>query len=330
MMRVAVALSGGVDSAVAAVLLKRQGFDVIGVTMRVRGQDSADARRVAESLGIPWHLRDLGDTFELEVVEPFCREYKVGRTPNPCIRCNERVKFGALLREARKLGAERLATGHYARVEQDEEGSWRLRKGRDEDKDQSYFLYRLTQEQLAQVLMPVGEHTKRQVRELAREFGLEVADKDESQEICFIPDDDYVRFLRERCPEAFEPEGLGIPFPGRRYVVRIEPETNAVILGEEQDVYSRIAGLEDVHWVSGRVPEAEFRAVVRIRSQHPGQAATVKPESGNRAEVTFDEPQWAIAPGQAAVFYEEDVVLGGGVIRAAGHEQDSETEEEEL
>ncbi len=342
-MTIAVALSGGVDSSVAAALLKQQGYNLVGLTMLVPGQDPAEARRVADSLSIPYHLLDLRSTFEREVVDYFCAEYGRGRTPNPCIRCNERVKFGVLLREAGKLGAERLATGHYARVTQDKDGLRQLRRGADEAKDQSYFLYRLGQEQLARVLMPVGGHTKEQVRELARRFDLPVAEGRESQEICFVPDDDYAGFLRERKPELFRPgpvldtngkeigrhdgiagftvgqrKGLGIAFGERRYVVRIEPEADAVILGEEKDVCSRVAELEHVHWISGWAPESAFRAVVRIRSQHPGQAAVVKPLPGGRAELVFDEAQRALTPGQAAVCYQGDVVLGGGTTAGPG------------
>ena len=357
-MRVAVAMSGGVDSSVAAALLKRQGHEVVGVTMRFLDQDPAeagggrgccgmlavrDAARVAATLGFPHYPLDFRQDFERDIIEDFCSEYARGRTPNPCIRCNEKVKFRVLLGRLQELGAERLATGHYARVTQDGNGSWQLRKGVDERKDQSYFLYTLTQDQMARVLMPVGELTKAEVRNLARSIGLPVADKAESQEICFIPDNDYPGFLRRRRPEMFRPgpvldssgneigrhdgiagytvgqrRGFGIALGERRYVVSIDAERNTVVLGAEEECRSGQGIVEDINWVSGSPPEARFDAVVKIRYQHPGARARVEPLEGRRARVTFDEPQWAITPGQAMVFYNGDVVLGGGTITDSG------------
>ncbi len=346
-MHVVAAMSGGVDSSVAAALLKQQGFEVVGVTMQVAelaegpGGSKAidDAREVATRLGIPHHVLDFRKILEEEVVADFCQEYANGRTPNPCIRCNERVKFGALLRKAEELGAERLATGHHARLNRDDDGLWQLRKGKDAQKDQSYFLYRLTQEQMKRVLMPVGEFTKEQVRDLARELELPIADKQESQEICFIPDDDYAGFLRKRRPELFrsgpvldtqgnelgqhhgivnftvgQRKGLGIAFGERRYVVCIDPEANAVILGTEKDVYSQAAEVDGLHWIAARPAESCLSMTVKIRHQGPAAAAVVKSLGNGRAELVFDEPQWAITPGQAAVFYQGDMVLGGGTI----------------
>lgn len=351
-MRVVVAMSGGVDSSVAAALLRDAGHEVLGVTMRLLDDDRAgrgpggccsvaaarDAARVAARLGIPHYPLDFREQIEQEVVEDFCSEYSRGRTPSPCIRCNERLKFGVLLDRLAEFGADRLATGHHARVAW-AAGGWRLLRARDRAKDQSYFLYRLDQDQLGRVLMPVGELTKAGVRERARDLGLPVADKPESQEVCFIPGDDYAAFLRERCPAAFVPgpvldtsgnrvgehrgighftvgqrRGLGIPFGERRYVVAIDAGRNAVVVGREDEARSSSAGLEDVRWVSGKVPDAAFRALVRVRNVHEGGMAMVMPLADRRAVVRFDEPQWAVCPGQAAVFYDGDIVLGGGII----------------
>jgi tRNA-specific 2-thiouridylase len=350
-------MSGGVDSSVAAALLKQQGHEVLGVTMRFLDQDPAegaggrgccgmqavrDAARVAAKLGFPHYPFDFRREFERDIIEDFCSEYGRGRTPNPCIRCNERVKFRVLLGRLGELGTERLATGHYARITHDN-GSWQLSKGIDERKDQSYFLYTLTQDQMARVLMPVGEHTKQQVRALARELGLPVAAKAESQEICFIPDNDYPGFLRRRRPDMFRPgpvldtsgneigrhdgiagytigqrRGFGIALGERRYVTSIDVERNAVVLGTEDECRSRQGFVEDVNWVSGSPPEDALDAVVKIRYQHSGARARVEPLENCCARVTFAEPQWAITPGQAMVFYHDDVVLGGGTISRSG------------
>lgn len=354
-MRVAVAMSGGVDSSVAAALLKQQGHDVVGVTMRFLDQDLAqagrgccgiqavrDAARVSARLGFPHYPLDFRQDFERDIIENFCSEYSRGRTPNPCIRCNEKVKFRVLLARLQELGAESLATGHHARVTRDN-GSWQLRKGVDPRKDQSYFLYTMTQDQMTRVLMPVGEHTKAEVRSLARRLGLAVAEKAESQEICFIPDSDYPGFLRRRRPDMFRPgpvldtsgneigqhegiarytvgqrRGFGIALGERRYVTSIDAGRNAVVLGTEDDVRSRQGFVEDVNWVSGRPPEAPLDAVVKIRYQHSGAQARVEPLENRCARVSFAEPQWAITPGQAMVFYRGDVVLGGGTIGRPG------------
>jgi tRNA-specific 2-thiouridylase len=354
-MRVVVAMSGGVDSSVAAALLREQGLDVIGVTMRLMDDDRSgtgpggccgldavrDAARVAARLGIPHYPLDFRQQLEQEVVADFCREYSRGRTPSPCIRCNDILKFRLLLGRLDEFGAERLATGHHARVARAAE-KWRLLRARDRAKDQSYFLYRMDQDQLGRVLMPVGELTKSEVRDRARELGLPVADKPDSQEICFIPGDDYAAFLAERCPEAFTPgpvtdrdgnevgehrgighftvgqrRGLGIPFGERRYVVRIDVDSNTVVVGTEEDARSRGAELEDLRWVAGRAPGEDFRALVKVRNVHAGGMATVTLRGRDRAAVAFDEPQWAVCPGQAAVLYDDDIVLGGGIIAAA-------------
>ena len=347
-------MSGGVDSSVAALLLRRDGYDLVGLTMCLVEEDTrparagrgccgvgavVDARKVASRLGMPHYVLNFREVFEELVVADFVEEYARGRTPNPCIRCNERVKFRVLLRRAEELGCSCLATGHHARIDRGPGGEWRLRRGADGRKDQSYFLYTFTQEQLARVLMPVGAHTKDEVRGLAAAAGLPVADRPESQEICFVPGDDYVAFLRDRRPGLFRPgpvldtggnvlgehrgiagftvgqrRGLGIAFGERRYVVRLDPERNAVVLGSEQEACGREAPVDELSWVAGRAPVPRFRATARPRYRHPGAPAEVSVGAGGRADVTFDEPQWAITPGQALVLYDGDVVLGGGTI----------------
>jgi tRNA-specific 2-thiouridylase len=355
-MRVVAAMSGGVDSAVAAALLKAQGWDVVGVTMVLweaaagrqsdgRGccgsQAVRDARRAAAKLGIPHYAWDLRQEFEAGVMDDFCAEYAAGRTPNPCIRCNERVKFGALLERVSQLGATHLATGHHARLEQ-VGGMWRLLRGKDLRKDQSYFLYTMTQEQMARVLMPVGNRTKSEVRELARGLKLPVAERRESQEICFVDGDDHVAFLKARArPELFRPgpvvdeqgrvlgehqglvgltvgqrKGLGLAFGERMYVTRIDVAGNAVVLGPEREAYGRVVEAGDVRWTSGRAPDAPVRVSARVRYQGRGGDALVEPFAAVRARVTFDEPQWAPTPGQAVVFWQDDCVLGGGTIES--------------
>jgi tRNA-specific 2-thiouridylase len=352
-MRVLVAMSGGMDSSVAAALLKEQGYDVVGVTMRLydderEGQGgrgccgfggARDAARVATKLGFPHYTWDFRKEFGRTVIEDFCNEYGRGRTPNPCLRCNELVKFTELLARAAQLGAERIATGHYARIGQDASGAWQLLKGVDERKDQSYFLYAMTQDQLSRVLMPVGGYTKTEVRDLARKLELPVAEKPESQDICFVPDNDYGAFLRRQRPELFRPgpvldlsgnvlgqhegiagftvgqrKGLGLAFGERRYVVRLDPEKNAVVLGTEEEARGRVVEAGDARWVSGKAPAEPFRAQAKVRYQGKGGAASVEPRPGGRVRVTFDEPQWAPTPGQAVVFWLGECVLGGATI----------------
>jgi len=350
---VLVAMSGGVDSSVAAALLKEQGCDVVGVTMRLfdderKGEGgrgccgfggARDAARVAAKLGFVHYTWDFRKEFETSVIEDFCSEYGRARTPNPCLRCNEVLKFTELLGRAAQLGAELIATGHYARISQDETGVWELRKGVDAGKDQSYFLYAMTQEQLSRVLMPVGGHTKTEVRELARKLDLPVADKPESQDICFVPDNDYEAFLRRRRPELFhagpvldmsgnvlgqhegiagftkgQRKGLGLAFGERRYVVRLDLEKNAVVLGTEDEARGRVVEAGDARWVSGRAPVEPFRAEARVRYQGRGGKALVESIGEGRVRVTFDEPQWAPTPGQAVVFWQGDCTLGGATI----------------
>lgn len=350
--RVLLGMSGGVDSSVSAHILKQQGYEVIGVTMKVWPQDClsraedkccgpsaiADARGVAHRLGIPHYVVDEADDFEKIVIEYFADEYRAGRTPNPCVMCNERLKFGSLWDKARALGAAYIATGHYAIIEHRRNLSI-LRKGKDPRKDQSYFLFSLRQYQLARSLAPLGEMTKPEIRDIARELGLRVADKVDSQEICFVPGNDYKAFLRSHVgAENFHRGGIfdtagkyigphegiemftigqrkGLPggSPKPMYVVDIDPESSSVIVGGEDELLRGDFEVDRVNWLAP-APETPLRGDVKIRYAHPGAAATIFPEEGGRARIVLDEPQRSITPGQAAVFYDGDRVLGGGWI----------------
>jgi len=351
-------MSGGVDSSVAAALLKDAGYDVVGATMKIwdEGREGTfenpriccsltaveDALAVCECLGIPYHILEFQDFFRKEIVENFCAEYRAGRTPNPCVLCNTLLKFHHFLKEAERLGCDRIATGHYARIEHDPgSGFYRLRKGLDPGKDQSYFLYGVTQEILARLLFPVGDYRKTGIRELAEKFSLPVAEKAESQEICFIPDNDYTAFLHRRDPDAFregeirdrqgrllgrhggymnftvgQRRGLGVAHPVPLYVVAIRPEENLVVAGEKKDLLSLEAKVVSINWVSGFPPDSTARLTAKIRYRHQGAKARIE-ISGNSAatcRVVFDTPQEAITPGQSMVFYDDDIVLGGGII----------------
>ena len=357
-MKVVVAMSGGVDSSVAAALLKQAGHEVIGITMKVHPdeepgeprrfggccgiEDTVDAARVARKLDIRHYVVDFREVFAREVIDDFCREYLSGRTPNPCIRCNRYLKFDTLLTRARQLDAERVATGHFARVKFDEDSHrYRLLRGVDGGKDQSYVLYGMTQEQLGHTLFPVGELTKREVRDIAAKLELPVADKPESQEICFVTDDDYARFVTEYTGHEPKPgpildtdgrvlgehrgiasytigqrRGLGITTKGTepRYVVAIDPERNSVTVGGKEDVYGDRLTASALNWIAFDRLEREIEVTAKIRYRHEPAAATVAPLEGDNASVTFREPQPAIAPGQAVVFYDGDAVVGGGLI----------------
>ncbi len=358
---VVVAMSGGVDSSVAAALLKDQGYEVTGITMQLFSlprevclsedlrsccgfKAIEDAGRVASVLGIPHYTVDFRDEFEKHVIADFCREYGRGRTPNPCIRCNEHIKFELLAQRAKNLGAEFIATGHHARVERDpKSGRHLLRKGGDRAKDQSYFLYALNQRQLSFTLFPVGEMTKARVRQLARKWKLPVSEKEESQEICFVLDNDYARFLESRVPGAFRPgpildlggntlgrhrgiplftvgqrKGMGIAAPHPLYVLAIDPKRNAVIVGTDEDLLRKRLAASCLNWISGCGIDAPLQVRAKIRSKHREARATVFPAGAGRVEVEFLAPQRAVTPGQAIVFYDGDIVVGGGIIDSDG------------
>ena len=361
---VVVALSGGVDSSVAAAVLREQGWKVSGVTLDLfsgregegkeeegcggkadgrscgGGAAAREAARVAADLGIPHAVVNLRRRFDRTVVADFVAEYARGRTPNPCVRCNWFVKFGPLLGRAKRLGAAKIATGHYARVDFDgKSGRWRLLKGVDTGKDQSYFLYALPQEALARTIFPLGGMKKTEVRDLAARFRLHVARKSESQEICFIPGDDYAAFLRGRIPGAFRPghivdgkgkiigchqgflnytigqrKGMGIAAPRPLYVLALDAAANTIVAGPDEALLKSRFAVAGVNWVAIAGIDGPRAADVKIRSRHEGEPATLFPGPRKSVIVEFARPQRAITPGQAAVFYEGDAVLGGGTI----------------
>jgi tRNA-specific 2-thiouridylase len=350
--RVVVAMSGGVDSSVAAALLAATGREVVGVTLALAGDasrccslsDTEDARRVAETLGIRFYVANYRERFREEVIEAFADEYLDGRTPIPCVACNQRFKFHHLLERAGALGASSIATGHYARVHWDPaSGVHRLLRGRDRDKDQSYYLFDLSQRQLARVEFPLGELDKSAVRERARALGLRTANKPESQEICFVPDGDYARVVEATRPDRLPGEGaivdelgrvlgrhpgihhftvgqrrgLGLSAGQRLYVKRIEAPSNRLVVGPVAALDARGARLAGVSWVAGRPPVEPARAAVQVRYRHEAVPAKVEARPGGEAVVRFDEPVRAVAPGQAAVFYAGDEVVGGGWIAEA-------------
>jgi tRNA-specific 2-thiouridylase len=356
-MKIAVAMSGGVDSSVTAALLKKEGHDVIGVTMFLHSPAGnsnndkpplpdavTDARKVAEKLGIPHHVIDLRDDFSRIVITDFCREYGCGRTPNPCVLCNRDIKFGKLWEKAKELGAGYLATGHYARVVKDKNsGKFLLKKGKDKLKDQSYFLCRLIQEQLAHTLFPLGGMTKVEARQIAKEMDLPAAARPESQEICFIKGDDYATFLKEQLHQEIKPgpifdslgnilgkhrgipfytigqrKGLGIAATISLYVTSIDVERNAIIVGTREGTYSNGLVADNFNWISGEWPELPAKMIAAIRYRHPGVEAIVNSQDKTGVSIKFAEPQMAVTPGQTVVFYDGDTVTGGGTIIKQG------------
>jgi tRNA-specific 2-thiouridylase len=363
---VAVAMSGGVDSSAVAAMLRAQGHQVVGLTMQLWNQrrlagyegmpeavqgrccsldDVYDARRVAETIGIPYYVVNQEERFERDVVRPFVEQYLSGRTPIPCSLCNNHLKFDQLLIVARQIGADALATGHYARVEFDEPRErWLLKRPADRSKDQTYFLFGLTQEQLSRTLFPLGEMTKPEVRELARRHGLALAEKPDSQEICFVPGGDYKKFLEayladrgDSLPETAgelvstdgkvmgehtgvhnftvgQRKGLGVATGSPLYVLAIKADTGQVVVGDQENLYSRSLRVQRTNLIAAVDLPEPMRVMVKIRHRHEAAAATVERSGEDEILVRFDQPQRAITPGQAAVFYDGDVVVGGGWI----------------
>ena len=344
-------MSGGVDSSVAAALLAEQQHDVIGLSMQLYPSndghfgscctldDLNDARRVASAIGFPHYILNFEQQFRETVISNFVREYASGRTPLPCAHCNSDLKFSTLLDRAQGFGAERVATGHYARVARSASGRWLLSRSADRDKDQSYFLFSLTQDQLASALFPVGTLTKPQVREQARRLALTVADKPDSQEICFVPDGDYAAFVATKAPAVTrggaivtedgaqvgshggvhrftvgQRKGLGISAPTPLYVLKIDAETSHITVGPKASLERTSLTASAVNWIAADAPPSWIPVAAQIRHRHQAAAGRVRALDGGSAELVFDTPQTAITPGQAVVFYDDDVVVGGGWI----------------
>ncbi len=366
---IAVAMSGGVDSSAVAAMLCAEGHNVIGLTMQLWNQrrlaghdgmpesvqgrccsidDVYDARRVAETLGIPYYVVNHEERFERDVVRPFVEEYVAGRTPIPCSLCNNHLKFDQLLVVAQQIGADRIATGHYAQVVFDEQlNRWLLKRPADKSKDQTYFLFGLTQEQLSRTLFPLGGMNKPEVRELARKHGLTIAEKPDSQEICFVPGGDYKRFLEAYLAEQGDTptevagemvttdgkvvgghagvhnftvgqrKGLGVATGSPLYVIQIKSDTRQVVVGKDEELYSRTLLARRVNLISTAELRDPMRVAVKIRHKHQPAPAIIESAGAGEVRVTFDEPQRALTPGQAAVFYDGDIVVGGGWIESS-------------
>jgi tRNA-specific 2-thiouridylase len=359
--KVALAMSGGVDSSVAAGLLKDQGYEVVGITMQIWPQENfdndvssfggccslsavEDARRVAAKFSIPHYVLNFRSVFQRTVIDDFIDEYRKGRTPNPCIRCNQHVKFKALLEKAFAVGCDYLATGHYARVEFDDSSKkYRLLRGVDKSKDQSYVLYVINQDQLKHMHFPLGGYKKTEIRKIAKEMGLSVAEKEESQEICFIPGKRYADFIAEKLPGSVQDgdivntagevigrhkgliyytcgqrKGLRISSPRPLYVVEIDKKNNRLVVGDEKELYNNELVADELSLITLTEIKDRLDGQIQIRYNSKAQPGSVFPVKKNKVKVVFDKPQKAIAPGQAAVFYDGDVVVGGATIEKAG------------
>jgi len=358
--RVVVAMSGGVDSSVAAALLRERGYEVIGVTMELFSlpaehcrreslrsccgwKATEDAHNVSLALGISHYVVNFRKQFERKVISDFCKEYAQGRTPNPCIRCNQFIKFDLLMKCCKKFDANYLATGHHARITYDSKRKrYLLRKGKDAGKDQSYFLYVLGQEQLSRILMPIGDFTKQEIRRKAQKLGIGVAERAESQEICFVPDNDYVGFLRQRIPEAFRPgpiidlenrvlgqhngiacftigqrKGMGIAAAHPLYVLEILSAGNTVVVGTNNQLFQKRLLASRINLISAERLEERLLVKAKIRYKHQEAKARLVPLDSGQILVEFEKPQRAVTPGQSVVFYDRDIVVGGGIIEKA-------------
>lgn len=352
---VVVGMSGGVDSSVAAYLLKEQGYNVIGVTMQIWQDEEPqiqseqggccglsaveDAKRVASSIGIPHYVMNFKNCFKEQVIDYFIAEYLAGRTPNPCIACNRYVKWEALLKRSMDIGADYIATGHYARIDHLENGRYAVRNCVTAEKDQTYALYNLTQDQLSRTLMPVGDYTKDEIRQIAKKIGLAVADKPDSQDICFVPDGDYAGFIERNCEQVPPPgnfvdadgvvlgrhkgivhytvgqrRGLQLSMGKRIFVSRICPETNEVVIGDNEDLMKQTVQTDAFHFMSVEDIKEDTPVVAKIRYNHKGAEAVLHKREDGKIECIFAGPQRAVTPGQALVCYQGEYVLGGGVI----------------
>ncbi len=354
--KVVVGMSGGVDSSVAAFLLKEQGYDVIGVTMQIWQDEEEenkeanggccglsavdDARRVAERLNIPYYVMNFKKEFKCHVMDYFVEEYLQGRTPNPCIACNRYVKWESLLKRSLDIGADYIATGHYARIDRLQNGRFAIQNSVTASKDQTYALYNLTQEQLAHTLMPIGDYTKDEIRKIAAEAGLPVAHKPDSQEICFVPDNDYAGFIDKEAGERVpapgnfvtkegrilgthkgithytvgQRKGLDLPMGRRVFVTEIRPETNEVVIGENEDVFTSTVLCDSVNYMAISDLTEPIRVLAKIRYNHSGEYCLIEKQADGRVLCTFEKPVRASTPGQAVVFYDGEYVLGGGTI----------------
>jgi len=354
--KVILGMSGGVDSSVAAAVLKQRGYEVIGVTLALLPpkcdspradaccgvQAVEDARAVCAQLDIPFYCINRADKFAVEIIDYFCAEYNCGRTPNPCVVCNHRIKFPELLKKADEVGAEYIATGHFARITASD-GRYSLLQGVDRSKEQSYFLFGLNQSTLSRIIFPLGEMRKEEVRRLAERLELKVHNKPESQEICFVPDNRYPEFLRQWAPQDIVPgdildkqgrkigchkgiqfytigqrRGAGVALGKPLYVIDIDAETNTIVMGDNEDLLKKRMRVGNLMWIEQITDQHQLKATVKVRYNHPEAPATIVLAKDNSAEIIFDKPERAITPGQAAVFYRDEVVLGGGWIEKCG------------